>query len=86
MADFLSQILDFVPEKRLTAAQCLNHPWISRGPQQITPSSKPKEVENGGSDKRTEKDETETMEVRVGNIIIDSTAKPGKETKSTVKT
>ncbi|KAH6793583.1 ser/arg-rich protein kinase 4 [Perilla frutescens var. hirtella] len=82
MADFLIQILDFVPEKRLTAAQCLNHPWICGGPRQITPCNKLKEVENGGPDNSTEKDETEAMEVRVGNIVIDSTAKPGKDSKS----
>ncbi|KAL1544092.1 non-specific serine/threonine protein kinase [Salvia divinorum] len=46
MADFLIQILDFVPEKRLSAAQCLNHPWISGSPRQLAPSiSQPKEHE-----------------------------------------
>ncbi|KAL1557673.1 non-specific serine/threonine protein kinase [Salvia divinorum] len=81
-ADFLTQILDFVPEKRLTAAQCLTHPWISG--RQITPSSKPKEVENGGPENRTEKDETETVEVRVGNIVIDTTSKDSKSAVSSV--
>lgn len=81
-ADFLSQILDFVPEKRLNAAQCLNHPWIIGGPRQITPSNKLTEVENGGGDNRTEKDETDAMEVRVGNIVIGTTAKAGKDSKS----
>lgn len=32
MAEFLVPILDFVPEKRPTAAQCLLHPWISSRP------------------------------------------------------
>lgn len=88
-ADFLTQILDFVPEKRLTAAQCLNHPWINEVPKQISPSIKLKEVENNGPDNKTEKDETEAMEVRVGNIVIDSKAKSAKDSKpavSTVKT
>lgn len=85
-ADFLIQILDFVPEKRLTAAQCLNHPWISGGPRQITPSIKLKEVENDGPEDKTDKDETEAMEVRVGNIVIDSTAKSAKDSKSAVST
>ncbi|XP_057805092.1 uncharacterized protein LOC131020352 [Salvia miltiorrhiza] len=85
-ADFLIQILDFVPDKRLTAAQCLTHPWISGGPRQITPSNKLNEVENGGPENTTEKDETEAMEVRVGNIVIDSTAKSAKDSKSMVST
>ncbi|KAI3742227.1 hypothetical protein L1987_59907 [Smallanthus sonchifolius] len=29
LADFLVPILDFVPEKRPTAAKLLNHPWIT---------------------------------------------------------
>ncbi|XP_042043213.1 SRSF protein kinase 1-like isoform X1 [Salvia splendens] len=76
MADFLIQILDFVPEKRLTAAQCLNHPWISGGPSQLAPStSQLKELENGSSDKKRDKDEREAMEVRVGNIAIDGSSR-----------
>ncbi|KZV47181.1 SRSF protein kinase 2-like [Dorcoceras hygrometricum] len=105
MADFLVQILDFVPEKRLTAAQCLNHPWISGGPRKLAPSISQLEngdsdqkkencgreaMESGGGDldnenekneksamanviliKTMEKDETQTMEVRVGNMAID---------------
>lgn len=77
-ADFLTQILEFVPEKRLTAAQCLTHPWIIG--RHITPSNKPKEVENGGP----EKDETETVEVRVGNIVIDTISKDSKSALSSV--
>ncbi|KAL7127173.1 hypothetical protein ABFS83_14G237700 [Erythranthe nasuta] len=73
MADFLVQILDFVPEKRLTAAQCLNHAWISGGPRQPSPSSisQLKEVENGSCEKKREKDEREAVEVRVANMTID---------------
>ncbi|KAI3461346.1 hypothetical protein Pfo_018009 [Paulownia fortunei] len=83
IADFLGQILDFVPEKRLTAAQCLNHPWISGGPRQLAPSmSQLKAVENGNSDKKREKDEREAVEVRVGNMAIDGSTKPGKDSKS----
>ncbi|XP_042045346.1 SRSF protein kinase 1-like isoform X2 [Salvia splendens] len=81
-ADFLTQILDFVPEKRLTAAQCLTHPWISG--RHITPSNKLEEVENGGPENRTEKDATETMEVRVGNIVIDTKSKDSKSVVSSV--
>ena len=28
-ADFLRPILDFTPENRPTAAQCLKHPWLN---------------------------------------------------------
>ncbi|KAG9331196.1 hypothetical protein JZ751_019910 [Albula glossodonta] len=28
-SDFLLHMLDFLPERRATAAQCLSHPWIS---------------------------------------------------------
>ncbi|KAL2937520.1 Serine/threonine-protein kinase SRPK [Bienertia sinuspersici] len=38
LADFLIPILDFVPEKRPKAAQCLSHPWINPGPQVLEPS------------------------------------------------
>ncbi|XP_075500603.1 uncharacterized protein LOC142539205 isoform X1 [Primulina tabacum] len=73
MADFLVQMLEFVPEKRPTAAQCLNHPWIIGRPRQLTPLSL-KVIDNGGSDKKCENDEREAMEVRVGNIAIDVTS------------
>ncbi|KAJ8369667.1 hypothetical protein SKAU_G00096950 [Synaphobranchus kaupii] len=32
-SDFLLQMLDFLPEKRATAAQCLSHPWLSSSQQ-----------------------------------------------------
>uniref|UniRef100_A0A7N0V3R7 non-specific serine/threonine protein kinase n=1 Tax=Kalanchoe fedtschenkoi TaxID=63787 RepID=A0A7N0V3R7_KALFE len=42
LVSFLVPILDFVPEKRPTAAQCLLHPWIARGPEpSLHPKSKP---------------------------------------------
>jgi len=34
-ADFLRPILDFAPEKRPTAQQCLKHPWLN---QNLTPN------------------------------------------------
>ncbi|XP_059300397.1 uncharacterized protein LOC132052740 isoform X1 [Lycium ferocissimum] len=73
MADFLIPILDFVPEKRPTAAQCLIHPWITGGPRHLAPStnSLSEATENHVSKKNREKDEREAMEVRVGNIAID---------------
>ncbi|PHU15800.1 SRSF protein kinase 2 [Capsicum chinense] len=85
MADFLIPILDFVPEKRPTAAQCLNHPWITGRPQHLAPSSinsLSEATENHGSKKNGEKDERETMQVRVGNIAIDGVAGPVKASQS----
>ncbi|OIT32362.1 PREDICTED: serine/threonine-protein kinase spk-1-like [Nicotiana attenuata] len=85
MADFLVPILDFVPEKRPTAAQCLSHPWIIGGPRSLAPAttdSTSGATENGGSEKKREKDEREAMEVGVGNIVIDGTAKPVKVSQS----
>ncbi|KAL0460111.1 UNVERIFIED_CONTAM: protein kinase dsk1 [Sesamum latifolium] len=87
MADFLVQLLDFVPEKRLTAAKCLNHPWISVRARQRAPSNQLKPVDNGGSEKKRENDEREAMEVRVGNMVIDGVKRPGnsKSVASPVK-
>lgn len=82
MADFLIQILDFVPQKRLTAAQCLNHPWITGRPREVVPYNELKAVDNGSSGKKTETDERETMEVRVGNIVIDGAIISGKDFKA----
>ncbi|GKC55058.1 serine/threonine-protein kinase SRPK-like protein [Tanacetum coccineum] len=40
LADFLVPILDFVPDKRPTPAQCLNHPWLTEGPSRdLTPAA-----------------------------------------------
>ncbi|KDO42524.1 hypothetical protein CISIN_1g045988mg [Citrus sinensis] len=83
MADFLVPILDFVPEKRPTAAQCLTHPWINVGPRLLEPSmaaTQPQDTGGSISDKnRREKDEREAMEVRVGNIAIDGVSKPSRD-------
>ncbi|KAI4349050.1 hypothetical protein L6164_009697 [Bauhinia variegata] len=81
MANFLVPILDFVPEKRPTAAQCLLHPWINAGPRLLEPS-KPSSnqnpaVESGIPDQtKRDKDEREAMEVGMGNIAINSGSKP----------
>ncbi|KAH0715418.1 hypothetical protein KY284_008323 [Solanum tuberosum] len=85
LADFLVPILDFVPEKRPTAAQCLSHPWITGRPRDLSPSktnSTFQATENGGSEENREKDEREAMEAGVGNIVIDGTAKPAKVSQS----
>ncbi|KAL7202125.1 hypothetical protein ACSBR1_033742 [Camellia fascicularis] len=83
MADFIVPILDFVPEKRPTAAQCLSHPWLSAGPRLLEPS-RTQATESGTSEKKKEKDEREAMEVGVGNMFINGGAsKPEKESNST---
>ena len=83
MADFLIPILDFAPEKRPTAAQCLGHPWISAGPRLLEPSTTaPEQCTYDGTSEmeRKEKDDREAMEAGVGNIAIDGRAsKPVKE-------
>ncbi|KAL5763885.1 hypothetical protein ACOSP7_016247 [Xanthoceras sorbifolium] len=83
MADFLVPLLDFVPEKRPTAAQCLSHPWISAGPRLLEPSMdaiQPQATEgNIIEKKRREKDEREAMEAGMGNIAIDRVSKPPNE-------
>ncbi|CAN6303552.1 unnamed protein product, partial [Urochloa humidicola] len=75
MADFLVPILDFVPEKRPTAAQLLQHPWLCAGPLQKQPTTLPDSTLNsadGVSEKqRKENEERDAMAVELGNIAID---------------
>ncbi|KAJ3697176.1 hypothetical protein LUZ61_000881 [Rhynchospora tenuis] len=86
MSDFLLPILDFVPEKRPTAAQLLNHPWLEAGPFTREPAQPPNQelvsMDDEVSDKqRKEKDERDAMAVELGNIAIDSSSKVAKDTK-----
>uniref|UniRef100_A0A803M6A2 non-specific serine/threonine protein kinase n=1 Tax=Chenopodium quinoa TaxID=63459 RepID=A0A803M6A2_CHEQI len=73
LADFLIPILDFVPEKRPKAAQCLNHPWISSGPQLSVLSS---QVQAAGSeicdDKKAEIGDRGDIEAGVRNLVLDT--------------
>lgn len=89
MTDFLVPILDFVPEKRPTAAQCLLHPWISSGPRLLEPSmpSQKNEALEGlnNEKKRREKDEREAMEMGIGNIAINADSKAVKDSPSSSK-
>ena len=88
MTDFLIPILDFVPEKRPTAAQCLLHPWINAGPRLLEPSMPSNENHAAESvvseKKKREKDEREAMEVGMGNIAINSDCKQVKDKPSKV--
>ncbi|KAJ1293609.1 hypothetical protein BS78_01G081600 [Paspalum vaginatum] len=75
MADFLVPILDFVPEKRPTAAQLLQHPWLDDGPLRRQPKTLPDSAQSSGdgvSEKqRKQNEEREAMAVELGNIAID---------------
>lgn len=88
MTDFLVPILDFIPEKRPTAGQCLLHPWINAGPHLLEPSMPSNQnqvtVSVISEKKKREKDEREAMEVGMGNIAIDSDSKPVKDSPSSV--
>ncbi|KAL3580953.1 hypothetical protein D5086_018788 [Populus alba] len=69
--NFLVPLLDFVPEKRPTAAQCLSHPWITAGPRLLEPSMPSfKHEAKDGNISETEKDEREAMEAGIENIIV----------------
>ncbi|KAL9333041.1 hypothetical protein Peur_073180 [Populus x canadensis] len=78
--NFLVPLLDFEPEKRPTAAQCLNHPWITAGPRLLEPSMPSfKHETKDGNISETEKDEREAMEAGIGNIVIDGASKKSKK-------
>lgn len=87
MTEFLIPILDFVPEKRPTAAQCLLHPWINAGPNVLEQSGQNQASESLNSEKKKrEKDEREAMEIGLGNIAINVESKGVKDpTSSSVK-
>ncbi|KAJ0465081.1 putative protein kinase CMGC-SRPK family [Helianthus annuus] len=82
LADFLVPILDFVPEKRPTAAECLNHPWLTGGPPRGLTSDAPEGSDNKTCEKSREKDEREAMEAGVGNIAIGGVSKPSTKQSS----
>ncbi|XP_044505710.1 protein kinase dsk1-like isoform X2 [Mangifera indica] len=85
MADFLVSLLDFVPEKRPTAAQCLSHPWLNAGPHLLEPyvdAMEPRAKEESISEKKRETDEREAIEMGMGKIAINGVSKPRKETQA----
>ncbi|XP_049406824.1 uncharacterized protein LOC125870431 isoform X1 [Solanum stenotomum] len=80
LSDFLVPILDFVPEKRPTAAQCLLHPWINAGPRLLElslPDAQSKAVDalNSEQTKKQNEEEREAMEVGIGKISINKNMK-----------
>ncbi|CAN4117184.1 unnamed protein product [Withania somnifera] len=79
-SDFLVPILDFVPEKRPTAAQCLLHPWINAGPHLLEPSlpdaqSKAVDTLNSEQTKKQDEEEKEAIEVAMGKMSINRNTK-----------
>lgn len=78
MADFLVPILDFVPEKRPTAAQLLQHSWLDVGPLRQQPKTLPDSAQSSGdgvSEKqKKENEERDAMALELGNIAIDGAA------------
>ncbi|KAH9614380.1 hypothetical protein KSS87_002141 [Heliosperma pusillum] len=88
LAEFLAPILDFVPEKRPTAGQCLSHPWIAMGPHRLVPTpaalSQPVDVA-AREKKRREKDEREEVEKGMGSIAISADSKTAKQAISSPK-
>ncbi|KAK6942697.1 Protein kinase domain, partial [Dillenia turbinata] len=88
MAEFLVPILDFVPEKRPTAAQCLLHPWFNAGPRLLEPSmlsNQAQAAESSITEKSRGKEEREKLEVKMGNITIDGDSKPVNDPQSSAK-
>ncbi|TKY67130.1 kinase dsk1 [Spatholobus suberectus] len=85
LVDFLIPILDFVPEKRPTAAQCLSHPWLSAGPRTLEPSittMQPDAINEELSERRKgERAEKEAVETGLRNIAIKGTPEPLKDSQ-----
>lgn len=81
MADFLVPILDFVPEKRPTAAQLLSHPWLNPGPRLLQPSDAALCQNGDTGDLEKEKDDREAMEAGMGNIAIGSKSEKVSQSK-----
>ncbi|KAL1331942.1 uncharacterized protein [Arachis hypogaea] len=81
ITEFLVPILDFVPEKRPTAGQCLQHPWINAGPRLLEPSVASSDHSLPGANagisdqKKKDKDDREAMEAGMGNIAINTDTK-----------
>ncbi|XWS66769.1 hypothetical protein CRYUN_Cryun05aG0229000 [Craigia yunnanensis] len=89
MTDFLVPILDFVPEKRPSAAQCLLHPWINAGPRLLEPSGSSSQSQVADTHisekKKREMDDREAVEVGMGNITISADSKPANDLPTTSK-
>ncbi|KAL9225591.1 hypothetical protein vseg_001496 [Gypsophila vaccaria] len=81
MAEFLLTILEYAPDKRPKAAECLTHPWIDPGPRLLEPSVasvQPQACNSDSNGNEKEKDREE-MEAGVGNIALDGHFKSIKD-------
>ncbi|XP_050380383.1 uncharacterized protein LOC126797723 [Argentina anserina] len=85
LTEFLVPILDFVPEKRPTAAQCLLHPWINAGPRLLEPSKEQSRDNGIAEENKKEKDDREAMEAGMGSIALNSDSKPVKDHPTSTK-
>lgn len=85
LVDFLVPLLDFDPEKRPTAAQCLSHPWMCAGPQTLEPSMttlRPDAINEESSERRKREKAEEAMEIGLRNIAIKGKPEPVKDSQS----
>ncbi|KAH9305244.1 hypothetical protein KI387_009648, partial [Taxus chinensis] len=94
LAKFLLPLLDFAPEKRPTAGQCLVHPWLKWDPNHC-PSSTSRmngqaEIEDAIDRKKKESEGTretlEKAEISVRNMAIGGSPAGFGRTKSSIKT
>ncbi|XP_074286172.1 uncharacterized protein LOC141611518 [Silene latifolia] len=78
ISEFLLTILEYSPDKRPKAAECLTHPWMDPGPRIMEPSVT---VEAGGEqcDNEKEREDREEMEAGLGNIALDGPFKSMKD-------
>lgn len=81
LSDFLLPILDFVPEKRPTAAELLLHTWLDPGPRIQLPSDK-LQASSDDTEKRKQDEREEAMAVGLGNIAIDGSSSIKDENQS----
>ncbi|KAH7653159.1 Non-specific serine/threonine protein kinase protein [Dioscorea alata] len=90
LADFLTPILDFVPDKRPSAAQLLQHPWINAAPSAhplpVPPLAQDQPSISSVLEKqKKEKDDKDAMAVGLGNIAIDGNPKSDKRSSTQPK-
>ncbi|KAL8140384.1 hypothetical protein V2J09_006405 [Rumex salicifolius] len=76
MAEFLTPLLNFAPDKRPTAEQCLDHPWISasRSQTQVLNATQSAHIES-------ETDVVEKMAVGMGNMALNGCSETIQDTK-----
>lgn len=90
LADFLTPILDFVPDKRPSAVQLLQHPWINAAPSAhplpVPPLAQDQPPISSVLEKQQkEKDDKDAMAVGLGNIAIDGNPKSDKRSSTQPK-